>query len=320
MAKKLLYIIDPLSSLNPATDTTLAIMEEAGTRGHKNFVCELKDIVLKDGALYFMTSVVQVPRGYTSAPTASGEKSLKPADDFAAIFMRKDPPVDQAFVTALLMLRHYNPKKTVMINHPGGLLEANEKLFGLSIAKRYFPKTIVATDKATIIDFIAEEGMVAVKPLFGSGGAGVLILEKGDRNLMSALELLTSAFTQPVMVQAYIKDARVGDKRIIILGGEAVGAILRVPRENDHRANFHAGGTAQASALTASDHDIVEALAPHLRALGLHFVGIDIIGGFLTEINVTSPTCVIEIERFSQGSEQRLLRAQIVDYVEKLLA
>ena len=197
---------------------------------------------------------------------------------------------------------------------------ANEKLFGLSISPELFPPTLVGTKHSIIVDFINEQRKVVLKPLYGSGGAGVLVMDKEDRNLSSALELLTTSFTRPVMVQSYIKDARLGDKRVMVLGGEAIGAILRVPRPYDHRANLHAGGQAQPVSITDHDHAIVKALSPHFKRLGLHFVGIDIIGGYLTEINVTSPTGIIEMEQFSKSHGSRSLRARIVDYVENLLA
>lgn len=320
MSTKFLYIIDPLSTLNATTDTTLAIIQEASTRDIKNFVGEIGGLVLKGGELFIWAQPVSIKREYHEPPLPTCARELYAAAEFDAIFMRKDPPVDEAFVSALLMLRHGAGAKTIMINHPDGLLNANEKLFGLSIVPQFFPPTIVTQTRADLMDFLMVHETIAMKPLFGAGGAGVLIFRQDDRNLSSAFELLSANYSRPVIVQSYIKTAREGDKRIFIVGGKACGAILRVPSANDHRANFHAGGTPQATELTRREEEIVEALSPHLLKRGLHLVGIDVIGGFLTEINVTSPTCVIEIEKFSQHKEERLLRAQIVDYVEKLLA
>lgn len=313
MSVAFLFIADPLETLNIALDTTLAIMEESSARGVYNYFCETKDIVIKDGRAHFLCAPVFLERNYQQAPRVHGAPQLLSADHFQAIFMRKDPPVDEAFFTALLMLRHYDPKKTLMINDADGVLRANEKLFGLDIAEDLFAKTIVSAQFSVITDFIEDHHRVVLKPLFASGGAGVMIMEKDDRNLSSALELLTHGFTRPIMVQAYISNARAGDKRIIILGGQALGAIMRVPAERDHRANFHAGGQAQATTLSIRDLEIVQRLRPHLSAFGLHLVGIDVINGFLTEINVTSPTCIIHIEQMSKPLIP--LRQQIIDYV-----
>ncbi len=319
MSKQFLYIIDPLATLEVKGDTSLVIMEEAGVRGFTNFVCELHDIALRQDKLQFCAQQVHLERGYQHLPKTVGAPQLKSADEFAAIFMRKDPPVDQAYITALLMLRQA-PQSTLMINSPDGLLLANEKLSGLGIAPQFFSPTLVASNRDMLLKFVNEQETVALKPLFAFGGAGVLVLNKDDRNLNSALELLTASFTHPVIAQAYIKDARAGDKRVLILGGKPIGALLRVPGEHDHRANLHAGGSPAKAELTDRDRAIVQAIAPFLLQHGLHFVGIDIIGGFLTEINVTSPTCVVEIEQYSLPPGAQLLRTQILDYIEKLLA
>lgn len=320
MTKKFLYIVDELTSLNVQTDTTLALMAEAHTRKVTNFACVIKDIFLRNGELWFMSAPVELRSGYKTPPTYLEALKARPAHEFQVIFMRKDPPVDDKFLAALFMLRCYEPNKTVMLNDPNGVLLANEKLFGYKIAPQCFPPTLVTSDKNLAKKFAEDHEKIVLKPLFRSGGSGVLIFDKSDRNLASALEILTDTFTTPVMVQSYIKNARDGDKRIIVLGGQAMGAIMRVPRDDDHRANFHAGGYAKAAVLDNRDQEIVEAIRPHLVALGLHFVGIDVIGGYLTEINVTSPTCVIEIEQMSEKSHQRPLRAKIMDYVEGLIA
>jgi glutathione synthase len=319
MAKQFLYIVDPLPSLNVGSDTTLAIMEEAGSRNIKNFACEIKDIFLESGQLYFMCSEVTLPRGYIKPPVYLEPLTKRASDEFHVIFMRKDPPVNELFWAALFMLRCHG-KNTVMVNNPDGILLANEKLFGQKIVSSFFPETLVTSNKKLIIDFAEDHEKIVIKPLFQAGGAGVLVFDRNDRNLISATEVLTNQYTSPVMVQSYIKNARLGDKRIILLGGEAIGAIMRVPPEDDHRANFHAGGVAIKASITDRERTIIEALKPHLLSLGLHLVGIDIIDGYLTEINVTSPTCVIEIENLSKKTHERPLRARILDYIEELIA
>ena len=310
-----LYIVDPLATLNPKTDTTLALIEEAGRRGIKTFACEIGDIFIAQGCLSFMAAPVFLKAGYSQAPVYESNKQVMRADEFRVIFMRKDPPIDEHFWSALLSLRCYDKKHTLMLNNPDGLLVANEKLFGLAIAPQFFPPTLVSSVPSLIHDFIKTHKKVVLKPLFGAGGSGILVFESGDKNIYSALELLSANFSRPVIVQAYITRAREGDKRILLLGGDPLGAILRVPHADDHRANFHAGGMAQAAAISPRDQEIIGVLKPHLLALGLHIVGIDIIDGFLTEINVTSPTCLLEMEQLS-GLQ---VRKQALDYIEQLI-
>lgn len=316
MTKQFLFILDPLESLAIKTDTSLVMMKEAHKRGIAIFACELKGIVLIDGKAFFKSAAVDVT---TDRPFYKEPLTLRSADEFQAIFMRKDPPVDDRFLTALFILRCHDPKKTKVINSPNGILCANEKIFGLSIAHDYFPKTLVSAQKDIILDFLGQHKKIVIKPLFNAGGSGVLVFDEGDLNLSSGLEILTNGYQMPVMVQSYIPKVREGDKRVIVVGGKALGAVMRVPRSDDHRANFHAGGSAKGEALSERDYEIVHALAPHLIDLGLYLVGIDIIGGYLTEINVTSPTCVVEIEALSQKSREQPLRAQILDYIEELI-
>lgn len=315
MAQNFLYITDPLASLNPATDTTLALLQEACARGYNNFACELGDIFIRDGLLYFMAAPVSLEVGYQKPPRLEATKKAYRSDEFRVVFMRKDPPVDEQFWAALLSLRCYNKASTLMINHPDGLLVANEKLFGLQVAPHFFPSTLVSRKPEPIREFIQAQGRVVLKPLFSAGGSGVLVFEADDQNLNSALELLTLDYQKPVIVQSYIKNARLGDKRILLLGGEPLGAVMRLPKAGDHRANFHAGGKAQATTINARDQEIIRHLKPYLMNLGLHLVGLDVIDGFLTEINVTSPTCLLEMEQLS-GCQ---LRKLALDYIEKLI-
>lgn len=312
MAHKFLYIVDPLAHLNVKADTTLALMAEAGGRGVKNFACEINDIVLENGLVHFHAAPVDLMPGYQEPPHYLCAKTKMSADEFRVIFMRKDPPVDEHFMACLFMLRCHDPKKTLLLNHPDGLLVANEKLFGQKIAPQLYPKTLVSSDRKDLIGFIKEHRKAVFKPLFGAGGSGVMVFEDTDLNLNSALEVLSSSFTRPIMAQSYIKNARLGDKRILLLGGEFLGAVLRVPDAKDHRANFHAGGRPEATELTQQEHEICRSLKPHLLALGLHFVGIDVIDNFLTEINVTSPTCILQMP---EG-----LSARVIDYIEGLIA
>lgn len=317
MADNFLFIVDPLDRLNPKTDTSLALMQESRTRGINTFACELKDIFLKDGKVHFLAGEVKLEPGYLVPPTYLFKQAQYSADDFKAVFMRKDPPVDESYIASLLMLRCFDEEKTLMINHPDGLLLANEKLFGQRVLAKYFSPTLVSCDPNLLEEFIREYQRVVLKPLFGFGGAGILVADWGDKNLWSMLELSTANFSKPIIAQAYIKDAVLGDKRIILLGGAFKGALNRLPCSIDHRTNFRSGGREEACEITPREHEIISVLGPELMKLGLHFVGIDTIDGFLTEINVTSPTCVIEIEHI-EGKVPRL-RAEIIDHVLQML-
>lgn len=319
MAKPFLSIVNPLHTLNAKTDTSLVLIQEACARGIANYACEIGDIFLRDGKVHFMAAPVHLAVGYENPPRYQAEKSCFKAEDFAAIFMRKDPPVDEAFTAALFMLRCHDASQVAVINNPDGILLANEKLFGQKIAPQYFPPTVVASARDVLMSFIAEHERVVLKPLLQSGGAGVLVFERGDRNILSALDLLTQSFTMPIKAQSYITNARAGDKRVIVVGGTPIGAITRIPSDRDHRANCHVGGVAHGAVVDERDREIVNTLKPYLMEYGLHVVGIDIIGGYLTEINVTSPTLVIEIEALSQKPQEKPLRAQIMDYIEGLL-
>lgn len=297
MSTNILYIIDPLKSLDNKTDTTLAIMDEAKKRGLNNFTCELKDIILENSNLSFLCD------------------KKRPSEDFSLIFMRKDPPVDNNYIAATLKLRCFNEKYTQVINHPDGILLANEKLFGLKVAPEFFPDTLVSANIDILLDTACRMKKFVLKPLFRAGGSGVLVLEAKDKNLVSAIELLSDNYKSPIIMQEYIKDAYLGDKRIFLLGGKFLGAILRKPKENEHRSNCHVGGEAFHTGVTKAEMKIVESLKPHLLKNGLHLVGLDVIDNKLTEINVTSPTCIREMEGFTGQN----LRSDILDYCLKLV-
>lgn len=317
MGHNFLFIVDPLERLCISSDTSLALLQESCSRGINCFIAYLRDIFIRDGELYVVASSLYLDKGYKTLPLIKEKRIIK-ACNFAMIFMRKDPPVNEEFISSLLLLQCH-PHKTIMVNNPQGLLLANEKLFGQKIASKFFAPTLVASAQDVLLSFINEHNKVVLKPLFRCGGGGILIFAADDGNLCSALEMLTNSYQNPIMVQAYINNARAGDKRVIVLGGEAVGAVLRLPKEKEHRSNCHAGGQVLASLINDRDREIVSHLKPHLLSLGLHLVGIDIIDGYLTEINVTSPTLVIEIENLSQKHGEKPLRAQIIDYLLRLI-
>jgi glutathione synthase len=229
-----------------------------------------------------------------------------------AVFIRKDPPFDQEYLYATLLLELVRGR-TVLVNDPRGIRDANEKLYTLHFA-RHSPRSTVTADRTRILSFVDEVGGRAViKPLDGAGGAGVLLLEKGDRNSRAIIDLLTGEGRRMIMLQEYLPAVRQGDKRVLLLDGAPLGAINRVPRADDLRSNIHVGGTVVPTEITQEEHAVIESIAPRLRADGLVFVGLDMIGGKLTEVNVTSPTGIQELSRHV-GRE---VAADVIAWVEQ---
>ncbi len=235
------------------------------------------------------------------------------ASDADVVLMRQDPPFDMSYITATHLLEHVHPK-TLVVNDPAEVRNAPEKLYVTHFAE-FMPPTLIATDRKQILSFRDEHKDIIVKPLFGNGGAGVFHITPGDENLNALLEMFTQMYREPIIVQAYLKDVRQGDKRIILIDGEIAGATNRVPAAGEARSNMHVGGRAEKSMLTDRERDICAALGPELKKRGLIFVGIDVIGGYMTEINVTSPTGLQEINRF----DDVCLEAQIWDAIETRL-
>jgi len=237
-------------------------------------------------------------------------------DAFDAIFMRKDPPADANYLYATMMLSLADSHRTFVMNSPAGLREANEKLYALNFPS-VIPPTLVTYEIARLKVFMEEQGgEMVVKPLDGHGGEGVFVLARGDRNINAILETATRFETRPIMAQRYIAEVRKGDKRLIVLDGEPLGCTLRVPMAAEHRGNIHVGGTCVKAEVTARDREICRVLKPRLQRDGLYFVGLDVIGDFVTEINVTSPTGVQEIDRLDVAN----LEARVIDFVESRVA
>ena len=212
------------------------------------------------------------------------------------VLMRQDPPFDMAYITATHILEHIHPQ-TLVVNDPVSVRNAPEKLF-VTHFEGVMPPTLIASSREEIDAFRAEHKDIIVKPLYGNGGAGVFHIKPDDENMNSLLEMFTDIYREPIIIQRYLPEVRQGDKRIILVDGEAVGAINRVPAEGEARSNMHVGGRAEKIGLTPRERDICAAIGPSLREQGLIFVGIDVIGDYLTEINVTSPTGIQEIDRF----------------------
>jgi glutathione synthase len=234
-----------------------------------------------------------------------GEAQTVALTEFDVILMRQDPPFDMAYITATHVLEHV-ADKVLIVNDPAEVRNAPEKLF-VTHFPDLMPPTLITSDKDAIVEFRARHKDVVVKPLFGNGGSGVFHLKPDDENLGALLETFTILYREPVIVQRYLPEIRQGDKRIILVEGNPVGAVSRIPQSGEARANFHAGGAAQKTTLTKREQEICAAIGPVLREKGLVFVGIDVIGDYLTEINVTSPTGIQEINRLDGVRIERTL-------------
>ncbi|MBD1914201.1 MULTISPECIES: glutathione synthase [unclassified Leptolyngbya] len=303
---KFLFIIDPIQKLDPGHDTSVALMEAAQQLGHEIWITEIGRLSVLDGrAAASMQPVQLVPvdlvegRWVAANPWFEvGDRHFRYLDEMDAIFMRTDPPVNVPYLYATYILDYVDPTKTLVVNSPNGLRLANEKMYALQFTEA-IPTTIVATEKAVIREFIEKHGAAVLKPLGGKGGEGILFVEASDRNFNSLVEISTQQGQYPIMVQTYLPAAKDGDKRVILLDGEPLGAVNRIPSGGDFRGNMAVGGRVAGVDVTERDRDICNQLAPTLKRDGLFFVGIDIIGGYLTEVNVTSPTGIREIDRLS---------------------
>lgn len=292
---KIGVVMDPVEKINIDKDTTFVLMLEAQCRGHEVYFLALDDLFVRGGTpcgRYRRLTLARATPHYQL-----GEYQTGPLDLFDSVWMRKDPPFDLKYFFATHLLSLIDPRKCFVMNNPRGLREANEKLYALRFPEQ-IPQTLVSSDMALLKAFMQElGGEMIIKPLDGCGGSGVFYLNEQDRNTNSILEAATDNGRRLVMGQRYLPEIRQGDKRIILLNGEPLGAVLRVPLESETRGNIHAGGQCVKAEIGERDREICAALAPLLRADGLYFVGLDVIGNFLTEVNVTSPTGIQEIER-----------------------
>ena len=287
--------MDPIDTINIDADSTFALALEAQSRGHALFHYLPEALSFRDGRLFARGRPLVVFRRRGAHHRFGAFETLDLAG-MDVILMRQDPPFDMAYITATHLLELLPEDGPLVVNHPGAVRNAPEKLFVLRF-RELMPPTLLTRDRDEIRAFWREYGDIILKPLFGNGGAGVFRLRQGDENLTALLEMYESIQREPVMVQRYLPEIRRGDKRIILVEGEAVGAVLRVPPEGEARANLHVGGRPVKTELTAREREICAAIGPTLRAQGLVFVGIDVIGDWITEINVTSPTGIQEIER-----------------------
>ena len=288
--------MDPIGSIEISGDTSFALGLEAQARGHHLWYYTPDSLSLNAGRVE-ATGQSLTLRDVAGDHFDAGDRELRALSDFDVILMRQDPPFDMNYITATHLLEML-PASTMVVNNPAEVRNAPEKLL-VTLFPDLMPPTLISRDLDSIQAFRDTHQDIIVKPLFGNGGAGVFRLPPDDQNVHALLEMFFGASREPVMVQAYLPAVRAGDKRIILVDGEAVGAVNRVPGAGEARSNLHVGGTAMASDLTARDQEICARIGPVLKARGLLFVGIDVIGDFLTEINVTSPTGIREIQRLS---------------------
>ena len=320
---KFAFIIDPIARLDPGHDTSVALMEAAQALGHEVWMTEASQLAVVSGKAWAtLTPVqlqpVQLQDGKWIAVQdwfSLGDRTFQPLEAMNAVFMRTDPPVDVPYLYATYILDYVDPAKTLVLNAPSGLRAANEKMYALQFTD-VIPETIVSQNKQVIREFVDRHGRAVMKPLGGKGGEGILFMEAGDRNCNSLIEISTQQYTVPVMVQTYLPQAKDGDKRVIMLDGEPIGAVNRIPTGSEFRGNMAVGGRVAATEITDRDREICAQLAPTLKRDGLMFVGIDVIGGYLTEVNVTSPTGIREIDRLSDLR----LGEQVMRWVEQRLA
>lgn len=302
---KLAFIIDPIHLLDPCHDTSVALMEAACVLGHEVWITQASQLSVVDSkAVALLQQVEIIPielvEGRWVAPSPwykLGERINVCLETMDAVFMRTDPPVDVPYLYATYILDYIDPSKTLVVNSPNGIRAANEKMYALQFTEA-IPETIVSADKARIRQFVESKGAAILKPLGNKAGEGILFLQLEDRNFNSIVELSTFQGRVPVMVQTYLPEALDGDKRIILLNGEPIGALNRLSTAGEFRNNMATGGTVAKTEITPRELDICQQLAAKLRQDGLIFVGIDVIGGYLTEVNVTSPTGIREIDRF----------------------
>jgi len=290
--------MDPLETINIAGDSTFAVMLSAVARGHRLWHYQAGDLCYRDGRVTAPARPILRLQRVNGDHFEYGEPVLLDLiDDVDVVLMRQDPPFDLAYITATHLLERIQPH-TLVVNDPASVRNAPEKLFVLDYAQ-FMPPTMITRRLEDARAFHAEHGEVVVKPLYGNAGSAVFHVSRNDANLAALTELFGQVWREPFMVQAFLPDVSKGDKRIVLIDGKVTGAINRLPKAGEIRSNLAAGGRADATELSAREIEICEALGPDLAARGLLFVGIDVIAGHLTEINVTSPTGIVAIDGFN---------------------
>jgi glutathione synthase len=311
---KHLFVIDPPQRMQPAADTTIAFMRETARRSHDNYFCQVDGLGARDGGRPF-AHVTAIEVNDTENWYRLGEGSSRFLDEFDVVWMRKDPPFDMSFFYSTHLLSLVRPP-TLVVNDPLALRDANEKLVALRFPE-LCPETLVSSRIDELLEFRERlDGEMIIKPLGGAGGEGIFHLTPQDRNVKAILEMATQNEHELLMAQRYVPEVREGDKRVILVEGVAKGAVMRVPHESEARANFHVGGTASRTELSPRDLEICARVGPALEKMGILFAGVDIIGDWLTEVNVTSPTGIREILDLGGPA----IEVDVVDAVEARFA
>jgi len=301
--------MDHVSTIDIEGDSTFVLALEAERRGYEVWHYTPPELIFRDRRVLARMQPMKLRREKGNH-FVLGAPEMRDLATFDVVLLRQDPPFDMAYITTTHLLEHVHPK-TLVVNDPASVRNAPEKLFVTHFDK-VMPPTLITADARALREFRDEHKDIILKPLFGAGGSGVFRLRPGDENFASLLEMFSQRSREPLIAQRYVPEVRLGDKRIILIDGKAVGAINRVPAEGEARSNMHVGGKAVRAELTKRDREICEIIGPELARLGLIFVGIDVIGDWLTEINVTSPTGLQQIDRF----DGVCLEAQIWDRIE----
>jgi len=294
--------MDPIESVNIDADSSFVLGLEAERRGHALFHYQPRDLFFREGRVFAKVRPMRLRRERGNHAMMGTPEVLDLAG-LDVILMRQDPPFDMSYITATHLLEHVHPR-TLVVNDPVHVRNAPEKLF-VAHFEGLMPPTLITSDRNQIKAFREQHKDIVVKPLFGNGGSGVFHIAPEDENLNALIEMFTQLYREPMIVQRYLPEVRQGDKRIILVDGVAAGAINRVPPPGEARANMHAGAVPQPAKLSNREREICAAIGPALKERGLIFVGIDVIGDYLTEINVTSPTGIQEINRFDKVTLER---------------
>ena len=287
--------MDHVSTVNIMGDTTFALSLEAQRRGHRLFHYTPDRLTQENGRVFARVEEMSV-RDEKGNHFSLDEPVRTDLSEMDVVLLRQDPPFDMNYITTTHILDRIHPK-TLVVNDPAWVRNSPEKIFVTEFPD-LMPETMITRDAAEVAAFRRAHGDIIIKPLYGNGGAGIFHMRQDDRNLASLLEMFSQMFREPFIVQRYLPEVRKGDKRIILVDGEAVGAVNRVPAEHDSRSNMHVGGRAEKTELTEREREICARIGPALRERGFILVGIDVIGDYMTEINVTSPTGIREVKRF----------------------
>ena len=297
MSLKVAVQMDPLESINIAGDSTFAVMLSAQARGHSLWHYSVGDLSYREGRVTAQARPVTVRNVVGDHHTFGDWETIDLGDDIDVVLMRQDPPFDLAYITATHLLERIQ-HATLVVNDPAAVRNAPEKLFVLDYAQ-FMPPTMITRRLEDARAFHAEHGEVVIKPLYGNAGSAVFHVARKDANLAALTELFGQVWREPFMVQAFLPDVSKGDKRIVLIDGKPVGGVNRLPKPGEIRSNLAVGGSGAATELTPREIEICDAIGPELAARGLVFVGIDVIAGHLTEINVTSPTGIVAIDQFN---------------------